>query len=65
MVDVPGAKGEAEDPDDVELAGVEAIRFRASAARANYLALGRPTFSFRLKKYAGPCLHQDKAIGSS
>jgi len=50
-VDVPGAKAEAEDPEnDVALVGAEATKFRAIAARANYLALDRPDIQFSTKE---------------
>ena len=65
-VDVPGAKAEAEDPEnDVALVGAEATKFRAIAARANYLALDRPDIQFSTKEICRSMLAPNKAIGSN
>ena len=65
-VDAPGAKAEAEDPEnDVSLVSTEATKFRAIAAGRMILHWTVPTSSTRPRKSAGPCRRPNKAIGSS
>ena len=48
----PGADGKEEEDteEDVELVGEDATRFRAIAARGNYLAMDRPDLQFAIKE---------------
>ena len=58
-------KAISEEEKSPELQGSAATRFRAVAARANYLAADRPDVEFAVKESAGRCASQQKEIGRS